>query len=147
MTPPAAWTSVRLYSSMACLCTDPRADQALNPGLPVTLDASGGRKAWSHGHPEVRAPGPRCLLAAYVRQPTLVAHLLTSLTCSPPRAAALMPAASFVHRPLPDRPRAPSRPQPCGRVRGRRSPPLSPPDPHPPLRAHRYGSGCGRCRR
>lgn len=69
------------------------------------------------------------------------ADLLTSRTT--PAAV----VASFVHRPLPDRPRAPSRPQPCGRVRGRRSPPLSPPDPHPPLRAHRYGSGCGRCRR
>eukprot|EP01047_Picozoa_sp_COSAG01_P003866 COSAG01_NODE_120_length_25409_cov_20.648572_14_plen_173_part_00 len=34
MTPPPAWTSVQLYSSTACLCTDPRADQALNPASP-----------------------------------------------------------------------------------------------------------------
>jgi hypothetical protein len=77
MTPPAVWTSVRMYSSWACLCTDPRADQALNPGLPVTLDASGGRKAWSHAHPEVRAPDPRCLLAA----PGLTGLCSTAYSC------------------------------------------------------------------
>jgi hypothetical protein len=34
MTPPAIWTSVRLYSSKACLHSQPRAKRALNPASP-----------------------------------------------------------------------------------------------------------------
>ena len=76
--------SVRRHSFQG-LSAQPAACRASpEPVLPVTLGPSGGRIAWPYGHPEVRAPDPRCLLAAPgLTGPCSTAHLpLTPLSAA-----------------------------------------------------------------